>query len=399
MAKKITDQIYWVGINDHESELFEELWPLPHGISYNAYLICDEKIALIDTVKKNFFEEFAAGIRPLLQKDQKVDYLVINHIEPDHSGALESLLRLYPDLCVIGNEKTLHLLHEFYRFPVKTRLVQDRETLSLGQHTLEFFITPMVHWPETMMTYEQRSKILFSGDVFGSFGELSAGIFDDEVDRDLFMTEARRYFANVLGKYGTPLQKSFLKIEKLDIKVIASTHGPVYRKDPARIQDLYARWSRHGTEEGVVIVYASMYENTKRMAETIARGLAENGVKEIRLFNVSHTHLSFILGDVWQFRGLILASCTYNTKLFPLMGLLVNFLENEHIEKHLLGILGSYSWANNAIAALRSFAQKGSWQLVEPVIEAQSAPSEEVLAKCIELGKNMALQLHNVPRP
>ena len=393
MAKEIADQIYWVGVNDRESGLFEELWPLPHGISYNAYLICDEKVALIDAVKKNFFEEFVAGIRPLLPTDRKVDYLVINHIEPDHSGALESLLRLYPDLCIVGNEKTLHLLGEFYRFPVKTRLVQDRETLSLGQHTLEFFTTPMAHWPETMMTYEQRSKIIFSGDVFGSFGELPAGIFDDEVDQGLFLTEARRYFANVLGKYGAPLQKAFSKIDKLDIKVIASTHGPVYRKDPARIRDLYARWSRHETAEGVVIVYASMYENTKRMAETIARGLTENGVKEVRLFNVSHTHFSFILGDIWQFRGLVLASCTYNTKLFPLMGLLVNFLENEHIEKHLLGILGSYSWANTAITALQSFAQKGPWKLVEPVIEAQSAPSDEVLRQCYELGKNFSQAL------
>ena len=393
MAIAVAENIFWVGVNDSETDLFEALWPLPHGISYNAYLICDEKIALIDTVKKNFFEEFTAKIRPLLPEGRKVDYLIINHIEPDHSGALESLLRLYPDLCVVGNEKTFRLLQEFYRFPVKTRLIQDRETLSLGKRTLEFFITPMVHWPETMMTYEKTSRILFPGDVFGSYGALPNGIFDDEVDPDLFTGEARRYFANVLGKYCSPLQKSFAKIERLDIGILAPAHGPVYRKDLQRIRDLYGKWSRHETEKGAVVVYASMYENTKKMAEAIAQGLTKSGIQEVRLYDISRTHLSFILSDILYFQGLILAACTYNTRLFPLMELLMTFLENDHFENHLLGLLGSHSWANTALPALGDFAKKSMWKLIEPIIEAKGSPTKEILDQCGQLGKNMGQAL------
>lgn len=390
MTIPITEDIYWVGVNDRETQFFEELWPLPHGISYNAYLICDEKSALIDAVKKSFSGEFEAALRTLLKNGRKLDYLVINHIEPDHSGALGSLLRLYPDLCVVGNEKTLALLGEFYRFPVKTHLIRDGETLSLGKRTLEFVVTPMAHWPETMMTYERTSGVLFSGDVFGSFGALSGKIFDEEADLHFFEDEARRYFSNVLGKYCVPLQKAFDKIKGLNIRIVASTHGPVYRKDPGFIRDLYRRWSLHETRPGVVIVYASMYENTRRMAEAIARGLAEYGVKEVRVHDVSHAHISFILKDIWQFRGLVLASCTYNTRLFPMMDLLLTFLENHHVEKHLLGLLGSCSWANAALPVLRDFASKGKWQLMEPVIEARCSPSDEVLEQCARLSENMA---------
>lgn len=390
MTAAIEENIFWVGVNDRETLLFEELWPLPHGISYNAYLICDEKNALIDTVKKNFSGEFEAHLCALLKNGRKLDYLVINHIEPDHSGALESLLRLFPDLCVVGNEKTLALLSEFFRFPVKTHQIQDGDTLPLGKRILEFIVTPMVHWPETMMTYERTLGVLFSGDVFGSFGTHRQGIFDDEVNLDFFEDEARRYFSNVLGKYCVPLQKAFAKIERLNIRTIASTHGPVYRKDPGSIRDLYRQWGSHQTRPGVVIAYASMYENTRKMADAIARGLTEHGVREVRMHDVAHVHASLILSDIWKFRGLVLASCTYNARLFPMMDLLMTFLENHRIEKHFLGLLGSCSWANTALPALREFASKGGWKLIEPVIEAKCAPSENVLAQCARLGENMA---------
>lgn len=393
MTIKIEEDMFWVGVNDHETQLFEELWPLPHGISYNAYLICDEKTALIDTVKKNFSDEFETQLRVLLKDGRKLDYLVINHIEPDHSGALESLLCFYPELCVVGNEKTLALLNEFFRFPVKTRLVKDGETLSLGKRTLEFFVTPMAHWPETMMTYERASRTLFSGDVFGSFGALRQGIFDDEIDLDFFKEEARRYFSNVLAKYCVPLQKAFDKIKTLKVRILASTHGPIYRKNPSFIRDLYAQWSRHETHPGVVVAYASMYDNTRKMAEAIALGLAEQGVKEVRMHNVSRVHTSFILSDIWQFRGLILASCTYNARLFPMMEFLTALLENDRVEKHVLGLLGSCSWANNAVPALCDFAKKGPWKLIDPVIEAKCAPSEKVLEACARLSENMAREL------
>ena len=396
MAIAITEDIFWVGVNDNKTELFEELWPLPHGVSYNAYLIRDEKTALIDTVKKDFFDEFLKHLQPLLTDGRKIDYLIINHIEPDHSGAIEPLTRLFPDMCIVGNEKTLQLLRDFYHVQNKTQVIQEKEKICLGKHTLEFLLTPMVHWPETMLTYEQRTQTLFSGDVFGGFGALQSGIFDDEVDLPFYIEETRRYFSNIIGKYCSMVQKAFTKLEGLPIQIVASTHGPVYRKDPKRIMDLYSSWSRYQTEKGVVIVYASMYEHTKKMAETIARGLTENGIEKITLFNISHTHISFIINELWRYQGLIIGSCTYNTRLFPLMELLLNVLENDHIQNHLLGRFGSYSWSGGALSALRDFAQKGAWKLVDPVVEAKCAPSEDVLAQCYALGKNFAQALKAV---
>ena len=396
MAIVVTEDIFWVGVNDTKTGLFEELWPLPHGVSYNAYLIRDERIALIDTVKKEFFDDFLKSLEPLLEGGRKIDYLIINHIEPDHSGAIEPLTRLFPDMCIVGNEKTIQLLRDFYHVPNKTRVIGEKEKLCLGKHTLEFLLTPMVHWPETMLTYDEKTQTLFSGDVFGGFGALPGGIFDDEVDLDFYIEETRRYFSNIIGKYCSMVQKAFAKLEGLPVKIVASTHGPVYRKDPRRIMDLYSRWSRYQTEKGAVIVYASMYGNTKKMAETIARGLTENGVEKVTLFNVSHTHISFIINELWKYRGLIIGSCTYNTRLFPLMELLLGVLENDRIQDHLLGLFGSYSWSGGALSALRDFAQKGTWKLVDPVVEAKCAPSEEVLAQCYALGKNFAQALKAV---
>jgi flavorubredoxin len=259
MAIAVTEDIFWVGVNDHKTELFEELWPLPHGVSYNAFLIRDEKTALIDAVKKEFFDEFLKQIQPLLENGRKIDYLIINHIEPDHSGALEPLTRLFPDMCIVGNEKTLQLLRDFYHVPNKTQLILENQNLCLGKHTLRFFLAPMIHWPETMLTYEERTQTLFTGDFLGGFGALSDGIFDDEVDLDFHIGETRRYFSNIIGKYCPMVQKAFAKLEGLPIKIVASTHGPIYRKDPKRIMDLYSDWSHYRTEKGAVIVYASMY--------------------------------------------------------------------------------------------------------------------------------------------
>ena len=395
MPISITDDIFWVGVNDQETALFEALWPLPHGVSYNSYLIRDEKTALIDAVKKDYAEELVKKIQPLLGDHGKLDYLVINHIEPDHSGAIEFLTKRFPDMCIVGNEKTIGLLNGFYKIPNKNLVIKEKDTLSLGKHTLEFLMAPMVHWPETMLTYERKSQTLFSGDLFGGFGALQGGIFDDEVDLDFFIEETRRYFTNVIGKYSSMVLKALEKISRLSVKTVASTHGPVYRKDPKRIIDLYARWSRHETEKGAVIVYASMYGHTKKIAEAIAEGLAANGVKEVRTFNISHTHISFIINEIWRLRGLVLCSCTYNTKLFPLMELLLSVLENDRILNHVFGLAGSYSWSGGALAALKSSAEKGAWKVLDPIIDVKCAPTAEVIAQCRELAKNLSKILLN----
>jgi len=393
MIRAITESIYYVGVNDFETDLFEAIWPLPQGVSYNTYLIKDEKIALIDTVKKNYIPEYIKNIQNVIA-DKPIDYLVINHMEPDHSGAVGCLLKLYPHMQMVGNAKTAEYLKDFYQVDEsRIKIINDQESLSLGKRTLQFFLVPMVHWPETMVTYERSSQILFSGDAFGGFGALQGGIFDDEVDLAASIDEIRRYFSNIVGKYTAMVLKAIDKLNDIPIRIIAATHGPIFRKDPQFIINLYRQWSHYQTEKGAVIVYASMYDNTKKMAEVVARGLAEDGVDCIKFYNISHTHISFIINEIWKYKALILGSCTYNGKLFPPMEMLISFLNNYTIKQHLLGIFGSYTWSGGALSALKDFSVKGQWQLIEPVIEAKCSPNAEVLNQCLHLGKNIGQNL------
>lgn len=390
-AVPISDDIFWIGVNDRETHLFEALWPLPDGVSYNAYIICDEHVALIDTVKVNSSLSYLDKIEKALEGTGKtVEYLIINHMEPDHSGSIKLLLKQFPNLKIIGNAKTAGFLEGFYDITENLRIVKDGDTLDLGTHQLKFTLTPMVHWPETMMTYDLRDHVLFSGDAFGGFGTLDGGIFDDEVNIAFYEDEIRRYFSNIVGKFGKPVLNAIQKVSGLDIRVIASTHGPIWRTQTARIIEDYRRWSAHETEEGVVIAYGSMYGNTERMADNIARVLAEQGIANIRMFNVSKTHVSYILNDIWRFKGLILGSCTYNLGLFPPMAALIHTLENKLMEHRALGIFGTYSWSGGGVSALTEFAKRGTWKMVEPVVEAHYAPKAKDLDQCVLLGQNMA---------
>lgn len=387
----VTENTFWLGVNDYESKLFEAIWPLPDGISYNSYIIIDNKVAVIDTVKHGFIPAYIDKIKNLL-KGRSIDFLVINHIEPDHSDAVKILSDLFPEMQIIGNEKTANFLKLFYNMEKNIKIIKDNEELSLGSHKIRFLITPMVHWPETMMTYDETAKVLFSGDVFGGFGSLPGGIFDDDVDLAFFDKEALRYFSNVLSKYSIMIQKAISRVRNLDINFVASAHGVVFRKNPEHIIDLYDKWSRHETENGVVLVYASMYGNTERMANAIAGGIAEEHVK-IKIYNLSKTHISFIMPDIWRFKALILGCPTYNTRLFPLMENLIRVIENDNLANHTIGIFGSYGWAGGAVSALKEFAQKGNWKLIEPVIEAKCSPTEENLNNCETLGRNIARHL------
>jgi len=387
----ISEDIYWIGVNDLETELFEAIWPLPQGVSYNSYIINDDKVVLIDTLKKTYLSQFVDKIKTVLKNGKTVDYLVVNHMEPDHSGAMKMLHEIFPEMQIIGNKKTVDFIKGFYDIDEsQVKVVADGDTLELGKHTLQFFLTPMVHWPETMMTYDQRNKVLFSGDAFGGFGTLNGGIFDDEVDLNYFENEILRYFSNIVGKYSAMVQKALGRLKALDVSTIASTHGPIFRKDPSYIVDLYDRWSRQESERGVVIVYASMYGNTQVMAESIARALAKAGIDRIRLHNISRSHMSYVITDVWRFKGLILGSCTYNTKLFPPMEMLVRTLENDKLKGRVLGIFGSYSWSGGAVKELKTFAEQKDFNFIQPVVESKFAPSEEDIAQLRLLGKNVA---------
>ena len=280
--QKLTDNIYYIGVNDRTTALFEGLWPLPAGVSYNSYLIDDEKTVVIDCVGPEFFEEHLANMRSVLG-NRTVDYIVVNHMEPDHSGALALFRQFYPQARIVGNKKTISMLEGYYGIDGADCIaVADGTTLELGRHTLSFHLVPMVHWPETMVTYDSTSGTLFSGDAFGCFGALNGTVLDTETDIEPYFPEMRRYYSNIVGKYGTPVQNALKKLAAINIKMICPTHGPVWTEAAGRVIAEYDRMSRYEAEEGAVVVYASMYGNTRQMAEEVARGLSEAGIRTRR---------------------------------------------------------------------------------------------------------------------
>jgi len=387
---EVADETFWIGTNDYETSLFENIWPLPRGVSYNSYLIKSERVAIIDAVKKSFVAEFLANIRSQLGKNGRVDYLIVNHMEPDHSGAVEMLRQVFPEMTIVGNRKTADFLRSFYSLEKNVRIVADGEALQLGRHTLRFYLTPMVHWPETMMTLDESTGVLFSGDAFGGFGALPGGIFDDEVDMELFEEETLRYFSNIVGKYAAMVQRAIEKLQGAKISVVASTHGPIWRRHPEGIIERYAKWSRQETEPGAVIVYGSMYGNTEAMVESVARGLMEAGIKKVRIHNVPRTHPSFILNDIWRFRALIFGAPTYNTKLFPPMDDLMGLVTNMKLTNRIAGIVGTFGWSGGAVAELRRYCEQAGYALIEPIVEAKCAPGLEDLDRCRQLGRKLA---------
>lgn len=391
----IIDGVYWVGTNDRRTALFEAIWPIPRGVSYNSYLIADEKVALIDTVKDLALGGYVKRLASLLGSGRAVDYLVINHMEPDHSGAVPILRRMFPKMQIVGNKKTAEFLANLYGITDGVHLVAEGEELSLGRRSLRFFMTPMVHWPETMMTYEAPDGILFSGDAFGGFGALEGGIFDDEVDVHYFEDEILRYFSNIVGKYAPMVQKAIAKLGDLEVKAVAATHGPIWRSDPGHIIDLYDRWSRYEAEPGVVVVFGSMYGNTETMAEAVARGLSDAGVKTVRMHNVSTSHVSYIIRDIWRYQGLVLGSPTYDASVFPPMDSVLRLLSTKRIAKRQVGVFGSHGWAGGAVKALTKFVADSGLQLVEPIIDATFHGTAEQIEQCHELGRQMAARLQS----
>lgn len=390
---RIAPGVFWVGVNDFRTERFEALWPLPEGISYNAYAIVDEKIAVVDTVKDAFAEEYLEKLARLVPPGRAVDYLVVQHMEPDHSGAIRALRRRYPQMQILGNAKTAELLKNFYGIAEGVRAVADGETVPLGQHALQFHATPMVHWPETMMTYDPAERILFSMDAFGGFGALTGGLFDDQVDLARAEYETLRYFANIVGRYSARVQQALQKLSKLEVRTIAPAHGPVYRRNPTYIVRKYDEWSRFQPQPGAVVVFASMYGNTEKMAQTVAHALGENGISPVLVHNVSRTHLSYLLADTWRYGAVALGSCTYNTRLFPLMELYVRSLEPALMQRRVVGLFGSCAWSGGALKSLRENAQNHRWPVEDPAVEVRGAPTPEDLQACRTLGQNIARKL------
>ncbi len=392
--RKINDDFYYVGVNDRTKQLFENLWPLPKGVSYNSYLINDEKTALFDTVDICYSDIFFQKLESALN-GKKLDYIVINHMEPDHSGSLGLLRNKYPDVQIVGNKRTIDMVNGFYGIADNIKTISEGEQLSLGKYNLVFYLTPMVHWPETMITYETTRKVVFSGDAFGTFGTLDGGITDREVRPEKYYDEMIRYYSNIVGKFGSPVQKALEKLKGLEINFICSTHGPVWtmKEEINKVISIYDKLSRYEGDEGVVIAYGSMYGHTEQMAETIAAALAENGIRDIVLHNASKRSHSYIIRDIFKYKGLIIGSPTYNNKLFPEIEALVSKIESRDMKNRYFGYFGSFAWAGAAVKRLTQFAQDIQFEITGSPVEMKQALQADTLEACSALGKAMAEKL------
>ena len=388
---EINENLFYVGVNDRTKNLFENLWPLPKGVSYNSYVLRDEKTALIDTVDISFTDVFLNKLEVVLD-GRPLDYLVINHMEPDHSGALIFLLNKYPNIKIVGNARTADMLKGYYDITNNIEIIKDGDEISLGKNTLQFYLTPMVHWPETMMTYVKESKTVFAGDAFGTFGTLDGGVTDSQLNPDFYWDEMVRYYSNIVGKYGGPVQKALRKFKDVEINTICATHGPVWTEpeNVSRVIALYDKLSNYEGDKGLVIAYGSMYGNTEQLAESIASEAAANGVRNIVMHNLSKSNLSYVIQDIYKYKGLIIGSPTYDSKLYPAVQTLVNTLENKNLKNRYFGFFGSHSWAGTSVRILSDFADKMQFEKICCPIDMKQSLSKDVYEKAVILGKNMA---------
>ena len=353
---EILSNIYWVGGNDRRIERFENMFPLTNGVAYNSYMILDEKTALLDTVDSAITAEYMENITQTLD-GRGLDYLIINHMEPDHCANIEEIIRRYPNVSVIGNAKTLQFFNQYYTMDISDNFMEVKEghEISLGEHTLRFYMAPMVHWPEVMVTYEVSQGILFSADAFGAFGALAGNIFADEIEYDSFyLDEARRYYTNIVGRFGNQVQALFRKLEGLDINMICALHGHIWRGDMIPyILEKYANWSKYIPEKkGVVLAYASMYGNTENAVNALASKLAKRGVKDVRVYDVSKTHPSYIISDIFKYSNIVFASPTYNLQLYFPMDALISELSVLNISNRKVSLIGNHTWSSAALKAM-----------------------------------------------
>ena len=346
--RKITDDLYYVGASDRRLALFENVYPIPRGVSYNSYVLLDEKTVLLDTADSAVSQQFFVNVAAALA-GRGLDYLVVNHMEPDHCALIEDLVLRYPDVRIVTNAKAATMIRQFFTFDVDSRLqlVKEGDTLCSGRHTLAFVMAPMVHWPEAMVTYDTTDKVLFSADAFGTFGALNGNIYADEVDFDRdWLDDARRYLVNIVGKYGMQVQAVLKKAATLDIQMICPLHGPIWRKDIGYFIAKYDLWSRYEAEQhGVMIAYGSIYGHTAAAAERLASLLAERGVRNIAMYDVSHTDVSYLVSEAFRYSHIVLASSTYNNGIFAPMENLLLDLKSHNLQNRTVAIIENGTWA------------------------------------------------------
>ena len=387
-------KIHYVGVNDRSTHLFEGMWPIPYGVSYNSYLIDDEKVALVDTVELGYFDIFLQHIKAILG-EKPIDYLIVNHMEPDHSSSIALIKQYYPEVTIVGNVKTFGMIDGYYGVESKRLVVKEGDTLDMGHNKLAFYMAPMVHWPEVMVTYDATEQVLFSADAFGTYGTVDGGPIDTQINLDKYWDEMVRYYANIVGKYGTPVQKALQKLGALPIQMICSTHGPVWTENIAKVIGIYDRLSRYDADKGVVIVYGSMYGHTEQMAEQLARQLTAKGGKNGVMHNVSKSHPSYILADIFKYNGLIIGSPTYNTQLYPEVEAILSKILMRDIKGRCLGWFGSFSWAGKAVGLLGEFAEKSHFTLVGEPVEMKQGMLASVEEQCEALAEAMAKAINN----
>lgn len=384
--------VYWIGVNDRTTDLFEGLWPITQeGVSYNAYLIDDEKKAVVDLSKALKTDEFFDQIDQVADIS-RLDYVVINHLEPDHSGVLRTLRRMVPQVTILCTEKARAMLKAFYGITEGVQVVQDGETLSLGKHTLKFVHTPFVHWPETMMTYEVSQRILFSCDAFGSYGAFRGGIFDDEcTDPAFYEREALRYYVNIVAIFSRPVLRAIEKLADVPLSIIAPSHGLVWRERPQHIVELYKKWAEYAagpTEPGITFLYGSMYGNTEKMMNAVAQGISMEGVP-LTIFDVTRTHVSYIMPSLWTQRGVMIGAPTYEGSLFPPMTQVLEVATTKRINNKQVARFGSYGWSGGAQRHLERLLEPLKWELVDS-FEFQGGPTDDELRRGEEFGERFA---------
>jgi anaerobic nitric oxide reductase flavorubredoxin len=368
MAVEIKPGIFWIGVNDRTTDLFEGLWPIQNeGVSYNAYLVCDEKKAVIDLAKSlksdEFFDQLAETV-PI----GEIDYLVVNHMEPDHTGIIKTLLRINDKIVILCTEKAKTMLNSFYCVTDRVKAVADGETVSLGGKSLQFFHAPFVHWPETMVTYVPSDKVLFTCDAFGGYGALRGGIFDDQcADPDFYESESLRYYVNIVARFSGPVLKAIEKLAGLDIAVIAPSHGLVWRKNPGRIVSLYQKWAGYAsgkTEPGITLVWGSMYGNTEKAMNAAAQGVSSTGVP-FSIFDAARTHVSYILPSLWTRSGVLIGAPTYEGGLFPPVAQALEMAVEKKVQNKKAAAFGSFAWSGGGMQKIRKIVEPVKWDLVD----------------------------------
>lgn len=397
-VKKLMEDMYWVGTNDRRLALFENLYPIPGGVSYNSYLVLDEKTVLIDAADRVTAAAFLENVNHVLE-GRPLDYLIVNHVEPDHAAAIEDLIRRYPELKIVSNAKGITMIRQYFGFDVDACAlsVKEGESLDTGRHSFRFFMAPMVHWPETMVTYDEADHILYSGDAFGTFGALNGNLYADEVDFEKsWLADARRYYTNIVGKYGAQVQSLLKKASGLQIEQICPLHGPVWRKDLAWFTGKYDLWSSYQPEDrAVMIVFGSIYGHTENAAEILAFDLAEAGVKNIVMYDVSSTDLSHLVAETFRCSHLVLACSTHNAEIFPPMHHFLLDLKGHNMQNRTVALIENGTWASSSGRLMAEIlAGMKNMELLEGTVSLRSAVAGDQRKALRELAGRIAASLN-----